>query len=271
LLRLSVARLLGEEFELGWADAGMDATLRGAGAALVLDICRQLSRGEAPELSGPLEEPSAPAFGCRLTVHVRGKPYAVAVELEATSGGLASGCQMLTGRLGALGAVPIALPWVCAVSEATVGLVQMLSVGDVWLPGDGWVDASDPLSAGVLALPLANSGLPVRVSAGRTVLGPQPVPVHPQLELSMNQDPSEVEQIVSEAPLVVRLEVGSLEMSATEWAALRPGDVVQSGRRIEDAVILRCAGREIARGELVEVEGEIGVRVTHVGGSSAHA
>jgi flagellar motor switch/type III secretory pathway protein FliN len=54
-------------------------------------------------------------------------------------------------------------------------------------------------------------------------------------------------------------------MSAAEWAALRPGDVVQSGRRIDHAVILRTGGREIARGELVDIEGEIGVRITQVG------
>jgi flagellar motor switch/type III secretory pathway protein FliN len=41
--------------------------------------------------------------------------------------------------------------------------------------------------------------------------------------------------------------------------------VVQSGRRLEDPVILRAGGREIARGELVDIEGELGVRITHVG------
>jgi flagellar motor switch/type III secretory pathway protein FliN len=85
------------------------------------------------------------------------------------------------------------------------------------------------------------------------------------MDTSMSQEESELEQIVGETPVVVRLELGSVEMSAAEWAALRLGDVIASGRRLEEAVSLRTGGREIARGELVEIEGEIGVRITQVG------
>jgi flagellar motor switch/type III secretory pathway protein FliN len=67
-----------------------------------------------------------------------------------------------------------------------------------------------------------------------------------------------------EAPLVVRIEIGSVSMTARDWAALRPGDVIESGRRINEPVVLRVAGREVARGELVDVEGEIGVRVREI-------
>jgi type III secretion protein Q len=116
----------------------------------------------------------------------------------------------------------------------------------------------------VLAAPGAERGLPVRVSSGRIVLGPSLVRVHEELESTMSHQESELEQIVGDTPLVVRLEVGALEMTAAEWAALRPGDVVQSGRRVEDPVILRAGGREIARGELVDIEGEVGVRITQV-------
>ena len=73
---------------------------------------------------------------------------------------------------------------------------------------------------------------------------------------------SALEQIVGETPIVVRLEIGSLELTAREWASLVPGDVVQSGRRLDEPVILRVMGRELARGELVEVDGELGVRIT---------
>jgi flagellar motor switch/type III secretory pathway protein FliN len=66
---------------------------------------------------------------------------------------------------------------------------------------------------------------------------------------------------LGDAPLVVRVEIGIAEMRAREWAALSPGDVVALGRRIAEPVILRVAGREVARGELVDLEGEIGVRI----------
>jgi flagellar motor switch/type III secretory pathway protein FliN len=85
------------------------------------------------------------------------------------------------------------------------------------------------------------------------------------VETGMSEQESELEQVVGETPVVVRLELGVVEMSAAEWAALRPGDVLASGRRLDEGVSLRTGGREIARGELVEIEGEIGVRITQVG------
>jgi flagellar motor switch/type III secretory pathway protein FliN len=91
--------------------------------------------------------------------------------------------------------------------------------------------------------------------------------VHEELT-SMSEEESELAQIVGATPIVVRLELGFLEMSAAEWAGLRPGDVVQCGRRIEEPVVLRAGGREIARGELVDIEGEIGVRITAVASSA---
>jgi flagellar motor switch/type III secretory pathway protein FliN len=66
---------------------------------------------------------------------------------------------------------------------------------------------------------------------------------------------------VLDAPVVVRVEVGAVTLSAREWAELRPGDVIETGRRIADVVSLRVGGREVARGELVNVEGQLGVRI----------
>jgi flagellar motor switch/type III secretory pathway protein FliN len=40
--------------------------------------------------------------------------------------------------------------------------------------------------------------------------------------------------------------------------------VLLTGRRIGEAVTLRAAGRPLAHGELVDVEGEIGVRLTEI-------
>jgi flagellar motor switch/type III secretory pathway protein FliN len=162
--------------------------------------------------------------------------------------------------------VRLRVPWVGAVSSVPLAVLEQLQVGDVWLPGaDAWVGGEPALAAGLLAPAHSRRGLPVRVVGGRTVLGAEVVAVPEELEASMSQEESELEQIVGETPVVVRLELGVVEMSAAEWAALRPGDVLASGRRLDEAVSLRTGGREIARGELVEIEGEIGVRITQVG------
>jgi flagellar motor switch/type III secretory pathway protein FliN len=83
-------------------------------------------------------------------------------------------------------------------------------------------------------------------------------------------DPPTLAQAVLDAPIVVRVELGSVSMSAREGAALKPGDVLQSGRRIGERVLLRTGGQVVARGELVNVEGELGVRVIELG-SDTHA
>jgi flagellar motor switch protein FliM len=66
---------------------------------------------------------------------------------------------------------------------------------------------------------------------------------------------------VLDSPVVVRVEIGAVTLTAREWAELGPGDVIEAGRRIAEPVILRVAGREVARGELVNLEGELGVRI----------
>lgn len=67
--------------------------------------------------------------------------------------------------------------------------------------------------------------------------------------------------VVLDAPLVVRIEVGQVSMPAREWGALKPGDVIGTGRRLAEPVLLRAGGQVLARGELVNLEGELAVRV----------
>ncbi len=266
LVRVCVARLLEQDFELGWADTGIDAVLRGAGAALLLEVARRAARGQPPELTAEGTTSGAWLLCATVTVRLGGKPYRLELCAELLDASRPLDLPKPRVELWRLGAVQLQVPWVCAVTRMGLRELERLEMGDVWLPGRGaWLDRERPLAAGLLASPRSERGLPVHVSGGRIVLGADAVVVHEELESSMNQEESELEQIVGETPLTVRLEVGALEMSAAEWAALRPGDVVQSGRRIDHAVILRTGGREIARGELVDIEGEIGVRITQVG------
>ncbi|HVZ31700.1 MAG TPA: FliM/FliN family flagellar motor switch protein, partial [Polyangiaceae bacterium] len=253
-----------QDFQLGWADAGLDAALRGAGAALLLETARRAARGEAPELVAEVA-PAAEWLLCgSVTLRLADKPYAVEWFMEAF--GRAPALRRTPRGLGALGQIPLRVPWVCAVSSATLSMLEGLSMGDVWIPGSqAWLAGEPALTAALLAPARSERGFPVRVSSGRTVLGAGAVAVVEERDAAMSQDESELEQVVGETPLVVRLELGALEMTASEWAALRPGDVVASGTRLADGVVLRTGGREIARGELVDIEGEIGVRITRVG------
>lgn len=68
-------------------------------------------------------------------------------------------------------------------------------------------------------------------------------------------------EVLDDVPIVVRVELGAVEMKAREWAELSAGDVIPLGRKLGDPAILRVSGVEVARGELVQVDGEYGVRI----------
>lgn len=72
------------------------------------------------------------------------------------------------------------------------------------------------------------------------------------------------EALLRELPVQITCEIGRVTLSAREVLELRPGAVVPVGRPLAGPVDLTAGGRIVARGELVDVEGEIGVRVTEV-------
>lgn len=73
-------------------------------------------------------------------------------------------------------------------------------------------------------------------------------------------------ELLADVPLHVTVEVGRTAMSAEEVVALRPGQVIALGRAPGTQVDLSVNGKLVAQGELVEVEGQFGVRVTALHG-----
>ena len=65
----------------------------------------------------------------------------------------------------------------------------------------------------------------------------------------------------NDAPIELHIEVARFSLSLGELQRLRKGDVLVSGRPIGERVVLRVADRPFAEGELVDVDGEIGVRL----------
>jgi type III secretion system YscQ/HrcQ family protein len=264
--------LLKQEFELGWPDTELDPSLRGAIAALVLEVARRAAPHEAPELFAAGEPDGEWTLCYAVSLRIEGRAYRVSFECERLRSTLRSFARRPSFDLTRLGALPLAVPWVCALFWLSPQALAAAAVGDVWLPRAGWFAPTPHVRAGILAPPGLDWGLPVDASQGKIVLGAEAQSLGRQEPVTMDErsdenhaspgEPSALEQIVGETPIVVRLEIGSLELTAREWASLSPGDVVQSGRRLDEPVILRVMGRELARGELVEVDGELGVRIT---------
>lgn len=67
---------------------------------------------------------------------------------------------------------------------------------------------------------------------------------------------------VAEAPLDICVELARFTLPLSDIAAIGVGDVLSTGRPIGEQVTLRIGTRAIAIGELVNIDGAIGVRVT---------
>jgi len=70
--------------------------------------------------------------------------------------------------------------------------------------------------------------------------------------------------LLAEVPVEVVVEIGRLDVSARELAEIGAGDTLVLDRRPGDPVELRAGDRLLGKGELVDVEGKIGVHVLEV-------
>jgi type III secretion protein Q len=67
--------------------------------------------------------------------------------------------------------------------------------------------------------------------------------------------------------LKIRFEIDGPELTVAQAASLAPGEVIALSIPVDQAhVRLRCQGRCFAYGELVNVGGQLGVRMIEVGG-----
>ncbi len=170
--------------------------------------------------------------------------------------------------LAALGPVPLTMPVVAAAFAVTLTDVASLAPGDALLPGRWGLRSAGTSIVGpvYLSAPSATVGLRADlVEGGRLVLrGELDELVDPGASEGMMVDTNETDALlenVGALPVVLRVEVGEATMPARDWAALRQGDVVTLGRRLGDPVVIRSNGAAIATGELVEVDGEVAVRI----------
>jgi flagellar motor switch/type III secretory pathway protein FliN len=280
LVSFSLSRVLKRPFHLAATHAPIEDTLAGAISAIVIEIARQTQaalplrvlRGSPADLRHALLGSFDPSSGDLESVRIDAtllldqRPYAV--SLWAREHVFPTHAPRTELSLDELGNVGVALPLVVGLSSASREELLSLGPGDAWLPGAGWWIDKAGVGRGVLASPLRESGVDVDLAPGaRIVLRGEAVAFAAETGGSMtesDQATEELKEAVLDAPVIIRIELGSVSMSAREWARLRPGDVIETGQRLAEPVTLRIAGREVARGELVSVEGELGVRIRRI-------
>ena len=70
--------------------------------------------------------------------------------------------------------------------------------------------------------------------------------------------------LVLDVPVELSVEVGRTTMTIRETLAIAPGSIIALDRMAGEPVDLLVNGRRIARGEVVAVDEEFGLRVTEV-------
>jgi type III secretion system YscQ/HrcQ family protein len=143
--------------------------------------------------------------------------------------------------------------------------------------------AQSPTGTVELTLRLAGSGgrlviaaAPVPLSGGGrlTVTAPptiEPIPREP-LAVSTPRthatpDPDRTPAAplnAGDVPVTLTVELGRVNLSLGRLADLKPGDVLELGRHSREPVELTSGGRLVARGELVQIDTELGVRITNL-------
>ena len=75
---------------------------------------------------------------------------------------------------------------------------------------------------------------------------------------------SRPDDLADDLSIPLAVVAGEVSLSARALLELAPGAVLALGRPLAGAVELWAGGRRIARGELVEVEGALGVRIAEL-------
>lgn len=242
------------------------AALRRAHASGVLKV---IAAGPGSVLARDLLQTERDVTTATLTVTIGEDAFEARVSVPDALAEAPRELLFSRASLAAMGDATIAMPLVMTSTLAAREDLFALAVGDVIVPTrNAFVVREDRAVVGPVALvaPSAEHGISADLAENGRLVVRGLLESHPWIQersMSGNASPPATTTIESleHAPVVVRVELGTVEMKAREWAELGPGDVIALGRRVGDPAILRVGGVELARGELVQVDGEYGVRI----------
>ncbi|MBL8917715.1 MAG: type III secretion system cytoplasmic ring protein SctQ [Myxococcaceae bacterium] len=83
---------------------------------------------------------------------------------------------------------------------------------------------------------------------------------------NMEEGQAEGADLLNDVPLQIAVEVGRLPISAEDVVGLKVGHVFDLNRQVGEPLDLSVNGKVVARGELVEIEGNLGIRIVSLAG-----
>ena len=139
-----------------------------------------------------------------------------------------------------------------------------LAVGDVLqLPGVAPV-RGEALSGHLCLGPIACRATLVASGAGDRLTIESEVSIMEEPERPEGIEALASGDLLERLPVVLTVELGRVELTAADVASLLPGAVIALDRPLGSLVDVLAGSRRIARGELVEVQGALAVRLTEV-------
>jgi len=155
--------------------------------------------------------------------------------------------------------LPIALCAHAATVRLTAGELSQLAPGDAVFPDrtalshrdGGWYGEATLHALGRPNGPHARCTLEDR--------GLRVAAIEPGEQAMIDDDNPQA--LVSDAPIELCVEMARFTLRLEDVLGLRAGEVLHTGRAIGERVVLTANGRAVARGELVDLEGDIGVRI----------
>jgi len=240
--------------------------LLGAVAAIIVKLIEDAQLGLAVQfIDASLEIPDAARAHIEARVYIDATAYRLGIGV-AMSPLLCHSTSMRAADCADLGQMPLGLPLVVGTSLVTRDVLAELAPGTAFLSGSGlWVDVAGA-GRGVLTAPMSERGIAVDLEPqGRIVLRDVNATLDHDKSASVEATPPEVASIgqaLCDAPVVLRIELGAVSLPARQWAELRIGDIIETGKPLGTEVTLRVAGQALARGELLDIDGELGVRIT---------
>lgn len=230
-----------------WMDGALLARL----GATPLGSMRALLRAAVPPAEAGLA-----AFYLRLDDGAQLTSARISATPESWLGLLdRHGWQPRMQPLAALDALRISLPVRLGSHRLPAPVLQELGVGDTILPDSTRFDTQ-----GLGRLALGGTQAQVRYAAPGllTIL---------TMETQLNYDSEEETGGVDDAaldqlPLALSFELGTLQLSLGQLRTLASGAVLQLSQGSADSIAIVCGGRHLGRGEAVDVDGRLGVRIT---------
>jgi type III secretion system YscQ/HrcQ family protein len=135
--------------------------------------------------------------------------------------------------------------------------------------------AEPGLSTTAVGMPAAfDPAAPRRSPPSQSAHSPRPHSLRPEESAMPEDSPGpgsaraalspEATARLAELPVTLTVSLGELTLSAADVARLAPGAVIELDRPVGEPVEIRAGERPLARGELVDVDGALGVRIVEL-------